>query len=523
MKKITHYHRRFRLSMIRASLISLLICLFLFPSYIEFTKSGNNCFTLKINDTIVGTANSQELIDRSLIQARKNIAASKDELVFMDYDVEVTAEEMLWGRTDSYNTLTSNIEKYLKNCATEPLIRAYTVKIDEVTFNLSSYEDVITLLQEAINPYDVNHLYDVGLVLDDTREVNALTTQLILKEEVIPEQEYSISAGLEAAIDEALENVESSAEKDFDDYQTGIIDISYGSSIEVVESYLLESELDDINYIVDFYTKEQETQVIYTVQSGDTLFGISLANNIPITDLIEMNEALTDENSTIRIGQELVLTVPEPKLAVVWQDQEVLVEDYEAEIQYIYNDDWYTTQAVTRQEPSAGRRKVVALITYQNNSEINRDIIKEEVYAEAVPKIVEKGTKTPPTYIKPISGGRLSSSFGYRNLSYAAASKYHQGVDWAVAIGTPVKASNGGKVVTAGWISGYGYAVYINHSDGRQTRYGHMSKLAVKAGQTVTQGQIIGYSGNTGNSTGPHLHFEIRINGTAVNPLKYIN
>ena len=84
-------------------------------------------------------------------------------------------------------------------------------------------------------------------------------------------------------------------------------------------------------------------------------------------------------------------------------------------------------------------------------------------------------------------------------------------------------ASNTGTVVTAGWVSGYGYAVYINHADGRQTRYGHLSKVLVKVGQTVTQGQKIALSGNTGRSTGPHLHFEIRIGGSAVNPLNYLN
>lgn len=523
MKKITHYHRRFRLSIMRAGLLTLLICFFLFPTYIKFTRTGNNCFTLKINDTVVGTANSEEMIDKCLIQARKNIAASSDDLVFMDYDISVTGEEMLYGKTDSQAALTSKIENALKNCTMESLIRSYTVKINEVTFNLSSYEDVLTLLQEAIAPYDEEGLYDVNLVLDDTREVNALTTSLVLKEDAAASTDYSMSAGLDATIDEAMSEVESSAEKDFDDYQTGLIDISYGASIEVVESYLLQSELDELDFVVDYFTKEQETQKIYTVQSGDTLSGISIANNIPINDLIEMNDSLTDENSTIRVGQELILTVPEPELAVIWKDEQVIEEDYEAEVQYVYNDDWYTTQSQTLQEPSAGRRKIVAITTYENNSEIDREIVKEEVYAEAVPKIVEKGTKTPPTYIKPISGGTVSSGFGSRSAPKAGASTYHQGVDWAVATGTPVKASNGGTVVTAGWVSGYGYAIYINHSDGRQTRYGHLSKVLVSVGQTVTQGQLIAYSGNTGNSTGPHLHFEIRINGVAVNPLKYLN
>ena len=142
---------------------------------------------------------------------------------------------------------------------------------------------------------------------------------------------------------------------------------------------------------------------------------------------------------------------------------------------------------------------------------------------EAVPKIVERGTKIPPTYIKPISGGRLSSNFGRRKSPTKGASSYHKGVDWSVPTGTAVFASCGGPVARAGWGSGYGYCVYINHEDGRQTRYGHLSKVLVKVGQTVKQGERIALSGNTGVSTGPHLHFEILINGSQVNPLKYLN
>ena len=86
-----------------------------------------------------------------------------------------------------------------------------------------------------------------------------------------------------------------------------------------------------------------------------------------------------------------------------------------------------------------------------------------------------------------------------------------------------MNASCGGTVARAGWGSGYGYVVYINHPDGRQTRYGHLSKVLVSVGQTVTQGQKIGLSGNTVVSTGPHVNFEILIGGSQVNPLSYLN
>ena len=162
-------------------------------------------------------------------------------------------------------------------------------------------------------------------------------------------------------------------------------------------------------------------------------------------------------------------------------------------------------------------------VTYKNENAINRNIVKEEILLEAVAKVVERGTKVPPTYIKPISGGSISSGFGRRNSPGGIGSRNHQGVDFAIPSGSTVMASSGGKVSSAGWSGGYGYCVLITHPDGSQTRYAHLSKVLVSAGQTVSQGQKIALSGNTGISTGPHLHFEIILNGTPVNPLNYIN
>jgi murein DD-endopeptidase MepM/ murein hydrolase activator NlpD len=245
--------------------------------------------------------------------------------------------------------------------------------------------------------------------------------------------------------------------------------------------------------------------------------------DIPMEKIISLNDAIEDENSMIRVGQEIIITNPEPPLSINRVEQEYIEEDYDAEVQYIENDEWYTTDRVTRQEPSAGHRNIVAQINYLNDKEISREVIKEEVLLEAIPKIVERGTKIPPTYIKPVSGGRLSSTFGRRNAPTRGASSNHQGVDWAIAKGSTVMASSGGKVTKAGWAKGYGYVVYIQHPDGKETRYGHLSKVLVSVGQTVRQGDKIALSGNSGVSTGPHLHFEIRVNGTAVNPLKYLN
>lgn len=119
--------------------------------------------------------------------------------------------------------------------------------------------------------------------------------------------------------------------------------------------------------------------------------------------------------------------------------------------------------------------------------------------------------------------GRISSSFGYRIHPLRFRRIFHEGIDIAVPTGSSVKAAASGKVIFAGNRSGYGKTIIINHGSGLQTLYAHNSKLHVKAGQWVEKGQLICSSGNTGSSTGPHLHFEVRENGRPKNPLDYLS
>jgi murein DD-endopeptidase MepM/ murein hydrolase activator NlpD len=131
---------------------------------------------------------------------------------------------------------------------------------------------------------------------------------------------------------------------------------------------------------------------------------------------------------------------------------------------------------------------------------------------------------TPPkpsdSFVWPLSG-RLTSYYGRRNIS-VNGNTFHAGLDIAAKTGTPIAASRPGTVTKASWGGSYGYVVFIDHGDGSQSRYAHQSQLNVRVGQYVNQGDIVGFVGTTGASTGPHLHFEIRFNGRSVDPLGYL-
>lgn len=122
----------------------------------------------------------------------------------------------------------------------------------------------------------------------------------------------------------------------------------------------------------------------------------------------------------------------------------------------------------------------------------------------------------------PLNNSRLTSGYGMRNHPVLRKRRRHNGVDLAAPTGTPVYATADGVVGRADWFSSYGLYIAIDHGADLETRYAHLSKLAVAAGERVRKGDLIGYVGSTGRSTGPHLHYEVRMDGVAVNPIPYM-
>ena len=513
-----HYSTMFLVAMV------IFLCT---PGLKKYSKDadGTNLVSVYMNGTLVGTVEDTSRIDSIVTNARKRVARENTGLVLIKADIVLRGSTEIFGTINTDEEIEENVYRLMLENSVETKESAYEVKINRFTVKLKTADEVIALLEAAKNVYDTEDTYSVNLVLDPTRELDVLTTEMVRNDEKSDDnEEEEVDVLPKAGISQKFEQFYNEAnEYEEIGFTLGIKSIDFNENVEVVKTYVDKDEISTLDAAIAEVTKEKETSKIYVVESGDTIGLVAQKNGLSVDELLEMNSStLENENSMLHVGDELKVTSPEPELSILKTEEKYFADYYDAEVQYIDNDDWYTTEQKVLQEPEKGYRKMIADITYKNDEQVRVDIVYENIVKEAIPKIVERGTKTPPTYIYPVSG-RVSSSFGRRKAPKKGASTYHKGMDFAVPTGTAIRATSGGVVTKAGWGSGYGYVVYIKHPDGKESRYGHCSKVLVKAGQSVKQGEKIALSGNTGISTGPHLHFEILVGGTQVNPLKYLN
>lgn len=506
--------KRAKLNFVIAAFLTCFCMMLETPFIGEQFGFANSFSDIYLDGEYIGSIKDPANVESLLLEARLQLAQEQKQMILAEVDCYYTPVEGLISKSMSEEELYDILYNHLKNASVD-IQRAYLMKIGTYTVYLDTIEDVYTTLELAKEKYDPENLFQVNIIADDEREINMYTAELISSHIVLQDIE-TVGVRVSEIPLNAPEAEIDPVEEDAD----GLKGMAFGEKVEISEAYVSASLVTTAEEAAEQITKESEKNETYVVQSGDTLSTIANGHGLYVKDVLALNSGLS-EKTMLQIGDEIIITVPQPELTIQTMEQSTYEESYFAEVEYVYNDNWYTTKSVVLQEEQAGYHEVTAMITKRNGVEESREMIDEIVLQEPVAKIVEVGTQTPPTYIKPLSGGRQTSGFGYRKAPTKGASTNHRAIDWATPTGTAVWASSGGTVSIAGWQSGYGYVVYINHPDGNQTRYGHLSKILVSPGQTVKQGQKIALSGNTGRSTGPHLHFELRVNGVPVNPYNY--
>lgn len=509
MARITRYGRRIRRMLVSSMTAACFACLFAVPFVGGKTQQSNvGCYSISYNGTTLGTVNTLAEAEKAVAEARKQLSNEFDEVVYLDSTVDIVKEDKLFTERMSQDDVKKSVyEALLASAVDKQDSTAYTVRIDDFTVTLSSKEEVIELMQKVTSKYDTNNAFQVALT-EGSDSYGEYSIDVVRSS--IYDKENNIVA--------STVNGETVLTDDKGNPVTdGITGIGFKEEVSISETLKANATVLTVEEAYEAITKEKAEKTLYTVVEGDTLTKIANKCGITLQEIYGMNSNLK-ATSVIVPGDEIIVTVPKAEISVVLTLRKTYEETFNAEVQYVDNNKAYRGTNTVIKAGTPGYREVTADITYVNGVQSDINYISQTIIKESTPKVISVGTLTPPKYLRPVYGGAVTYSYGYKSNGY-----FHSGVDWGVVTGTSVRAAAAGTVTKAGWYGNSGYIIEITHVDGSITRYKHLSRYVVSVGQRVSQSQLIAYSGNTGYSTGPHLHFEIMIGGRYVNPLNYVN
>lgn len=294
--------------------------------------------------------------------------------------------------------------------------------------------------------------------------------------------------------------------------------------IEDVEIKDSNTDLQDLlseKEMVNLLCTSSKKETVHKVVAGDTLNSIAKLYSTTEEDILADNEDI--DSKKLEVGSSIVIKQNAPIVTVKITEKVTYDKVIEHETEEKNSSDIYEGYTQTQQKGSDGLSEVTSRITTINGEVIEETDLVTTVKTKPVKEIVLVGTKErPPTVGSGKYAWPLKDSFTQTTGFESRWGEFHKGVDLACPKGTNIYAADGGTVIQAGYSGTYGLLVKIDHQNGQETRYAHCSKLLVKVGDKVFQGQHIAEVGSTGRSTGPHLHFEIRINGTPKNPYNYL-
>ena len=423
---------------------------------------------------------------------------------------------------------------------------ALEVQVNGQTVGYVANEDVFNSAKEAVQErinyagtdentkWTVEPTYTISVahsVLDENEMANAILKSS--SDQISEGTALYLDGELTAVCSDgtALQSYLSSLLEPYEDPKDPNVTVGFNKEVTLENGIYFNESFQQENDVESMLSGVQQQEKIYTVQTGDTLWSIAQKNDLTFRELCALNTnfkgAPLTENSNIQEGDQLIVTKQEALLEVRITKVETREEEIPFGTETTQSNEYTKGTTKTLQEGQNGLRRVTMQNVYDTNGALlEQTILSTETIREPVNKKVVVGTKKVTKYGAAAyiggSGQFIWPVPGYRNCSRWYSSG-HKGVDICASAGTPIYASAGGTVTKAGYNkagagTGYGYSVIISHSGGYTTVYAHCLSLAVSAGQTVRQGQLIGYVGSTGRSSGNHCHFEIRRNGSYIAP-----
>lgn len=336
---------------------------------------------------------------------------------------------------------------------------------------------------------------------------------------------------------ESKDRVDAALEGLLDEYREGGDEtVQFESQISYEPGLYLTESIVSEDSIIRLITSKKSVAAYYTVVDGDSPYGILDKLGMTEEEVALLNPGFSMDSSLF-IGDKILINQEEPFLAVSVTRTETYDERTAFDTTYTEDPTHYEGTSTIVTEGVKGTERVTANVSYINGIETRRKVISRVTIEEPTMQVISMGTKAKPAgvtatipdnmpvgqFLWPVGGsdgGQISE------MMYGYGGYYgHSGIDIAAPYGTPIYAAESGTVILAQWYYGYGNCVMIQHSSGMVTVYGHASYLHVYVGQQVTMGEVIADVGSTGDSTGNHCHFEVRLNGmngARLNPINYL-
>lgn len=529
MTSISEHIRKYKSVYIKGSIAIASIGILSYG--IWWTNIRKDAFELFVNDASFAQVKTQEEAVSALESIVEDIEKKLGKDVILLDEVAITPVNSKKEKLVDEETLKEKLAPEINY-----QIQAIEVVVDGEPRAIVENEQVgYEVLKEIVKTQAIED-EEISLKAEEVPGVSAARHHIMEKEE--DKQVLEVASGmpqqtktLRIHVDKAQSPVvaqklsaESSVQKD-------LLAFDFNKEVILRSVYTDEDKLQSKEETIDILLSNTDEVVTYEMQAGDNIWDIAISHGTTMDRILEINPQIQDERR-MQIGEVIKVEAPDPILAIATTEEATFKELIEAEIEYIEDSTLYKGEEKVKQEGNDGVKEIKVLVHRVNGKEVDRTHLSERILTEPTKKVIAYGTKEKPKttakpavkpssstrFMHPLNGkGRISSPYGSRWGSF------HRGIDIAAPYGTPIYAAASGTVIYSGYNNGgFGNLVMIDHGNGYQTYYAHNSKNHVRVGQKVIKGQNIANVGSTGNSTGNHVHFEVRRNGTPINPYSFI-